>query len=41
MLENEMRQKGIKKDTNTNNYSHPYKIYCTLLSVLMVLISIN
>lgn len=32
-------KKGLDKKSNgnTNDYSHPFKIYCTILSVLMVL----
>lgn len=31
----------VKSEVGTNNYSHPFKIYCTLISLLLVIQSVD
>lgn len=37
MIIDGMGNSAVKGIGNPNDYSHPFKIYCTLLSVLMVM----
>lgn len=36
VLMDEIKSGIVEHKVNTSNYSHPYKIYCTILSVLMI-----